>query len=639
MVAVVLLLVVGGLLGAVQWALQNTDYARNIALPIVERKLGLRLHAKGLRVSLLGNTELTDVSVGLPLDKADFLHVPAIKVKHGNLLEIIADLGVPLHNIEIDRPDVDVIQDANGDWNLLQVIDILGKLGGSNNPQPTAASGGVPKLPAVHLLDGTLHVTDAKGHHANVPLNVSGEPQDLLVWKYDLAAGPPGAEVLKVAGVVAPGGDWQHEVTAELGHLDPLAQAFGVPGTYAAAVRATWDGKLTDGKVGGRLTLERVTATAVPSLGNVGVTGAVDVTTGGGAPTPVPGAAAGPAPLVTLTPSNLRVVSDSPTVPELGVVTGAITYDSTGLHARGLKVTALGGAASLDASADPKTSNVDLSAHWTGLKLAAGISQAGSLTASLRQPFPGQPLIRLDVDDRGSVGGTPATAAAKGASSADAGDAAAATGTHWDVAAQVVGQGTSFGTVDWVLAVPRLNVDRNGKKYDLSGLSAQVQQRPDTIDLLGLTLPPAAGATATTAGTAGAAGTVGGGSRSNTGTPAAASVATSAGATAVGTVAAPSAATAAGNSPLGLSFSSSAHVTLPDKAKAPPAQLERQPERVAHGRLPGHAGPGRAVDRRRRRRHPVQPPPVPLLGRRRHRPGRRVLRERPSEPRSTCTWR
>jgi hypothetical protein len=515
---VVFLLVVGGVLVAVQWALQNTDYARNIALPIVERQLGLRLHAKGLTVSLFGHTELTDVSVGLPLDKADFLQVPRIRVKHANLLQIIIDRAVTLDDVEIDRPTVDVVQDENGEWNLLQVVSILGRLGGSNNAQPTATSGGVPKLPAVQLVDGTIKLADNKGHRALVfPLNVTGQPQDLLVWKYDLSAGPAGAEFLKVAGVVAPGGSWTHEVTAAVGHLDPLAKAFGVPSTYGATVAATWDGQLSNGKVGGKLTLRQVSATDVPSLGNVGVTGSVDVSTGG-AP---PAGTAGPAPLVTLTPSDLTVATSNVTLPTLTVATGALTYDATGLHARGLKVNALGGAASLDLSADPKTMNVDASAHWTGLTLAAGIRQAGSLTASLRQPFPNQPLVHVELDDRGNIAPTPAAIAKDGPEA----------GTRWDAGVQVTGQGTTWTSIDWVLAVPRLDVDSGGTHYDLSGLSAQVQQRPTTIDLIGLTLPPAAGATSSTAVPARAAG---------------------------------------GGAPYGLTFSSSAHVTLPDASVGRP---------------------------------------------------------------------
>ncbi len=560
-VLLVLALLLASVLAGVQYALMNTEYARNIALPIIERKLGLRLHVGTLRVDLFrGRTVLTKVDAGLPLDEADFLHVSTITVKHANLLGIILNLGVPLDDVTIDQPQVDVVQDGTGHWNLLQVADILGKLGGSNDAQPTATSGGVPRLPAVHLVDGTIQIDDGKAHHATVaPLDVTGQPSpDGLVFAYDLTAGPATARLLAVHGRVAPGNNWTHHVTLALGNLDPLARAFGVPSTYAAAVNAAWDGQLVNGKVAGRLTLGGVSAQAVPTLGRVAVTGAVDVATGGPAPAPGPAGAAaadaaGVAPLVTLSPSNLQVTTGSNTVPSLGVTAGSIVYDSTGLHTRGLKVNALGGAASLDASADPKTQNVDLAAHWNGLTLKAGISQSGSLTASLRQPFPGQPLVHVELDDRGSIGGTPATAAAAAA------DLPASAGTRWDAAVEVTGQGTTFGSIDWVLAVPRLNVDSGGKFYDLSGLSAQVRQRPTTVDLIGLTLPPAAGAATTvavatpTAGTTagGAAGTTGGGSRSNTAVPAART----------------------SGSPFGLTFASSAHVTLPDLSLRPPRPL------------------------------------------------------------------
>jgi hypothetical protein len=539
---IILLLIGGGVLVAVQWALQNTEYARNIALPIVEQQLGLRLHAKGLKVSLFGHTELTDVDVGLPLDKADFLHVPAITVRHSNLLQIIASLGVTLDDVKIDKPTVDVVQDANGQWNLLAVVDILGRLGGSNNAKPTPSSGGVPKLPAVHLNDGTINLADNGKHHVKIyPLNIDGEPQDQLVWKYDLSAGPKDAEYLKVGGVVAPGGSWTHEVTLAAGHLDPLARAFGVPSTYGVAINAKLDGGLTDGKYAAKVTLEHVSASGVPSAGNVSVTGAINVATGGAV---TPGAT--PAPLVTLTPSNIQVIASGlplptldPTAPAVSVTTGAITYDAAGVHARGLQVNVLGGAASIDASADPVTQNVDLTTHWSGLTLAAGVSQAGSVTLSVRQPFPGRPLIRVALDDRGSAGAAATAATATATPTASASQAT----TKWDVGAQVVGQGSSWKSIDWVLAVPRLSVTSGNARYDLSGMSAQVEQRPTTIDLIGLTLPPATGVATTTTAAANASANSGG--RVTTGGP----------------TTAPSTTT---GSPFGLSFASSAHVTLPD---------------------------------------------------------------------------
>ena len=552
-VVIVLVLLTAGLFG-VQYALQNTDYARNIALPIVERQLGLRLHAGGLKVSLLGETVLTDVNVGLPFDEADFLHVPTIRVKHANLLQIILDRNVTLHDVTIDKPTVDVVQDKDGNWNLLRVADILGRLGGSNNAQPTAGSGGIPQLPAVHLVDGTIKIDDGHGHHAEVaPLNVNGRPQEQLVWTYDLSAGPAGAELLTVKGRVAPGGDWVHQVALTVGHLDPLAKAFGVPTTYAANVAAHWDGKLTDGKVGGRLKLDSMTAVNVPATGDVAVTGAVDVTTGGSGtpaaaspagPAPV-AAAAGPDPLVTISPTNLQIVTTKAAVPTLGVVAGNLMYDAAGLHARGLKVNALGGAASVDLAFDPKSLNGDLTARWTGLTLKAGVRQGGQLTASLRQPFPGQPLIRVEVDDQGSIGDATATAGGKG-------------GTKWDAAVAVTGQGTSWTSIDWVLGVPRLKLDSGEKSYDLSGITATVQQRPTTIDLLGLTLPPTTnGATGVTTNVAAAA-TGGNAAPASSDVRVTATTVKSAGS---------SNGPNAGGSPFGLTFASSAHVDLPDEAK------------------------------------------------------------------------
>ena len=102
-----------------------------------------------------------------------------------------------------------VVQDAQGRWNLQQVVELLSKLGGSANAQQQAASTSVPKLPIIKLTNGSIHVTDNQKHTALLePLNVTGQPNGPLVWKYDLSI----ADSIALTGVVAPGGNWQHQV-------------------------------------------------------------------------------------------------------------------------------------------------------------------------------------------------------------------------------------------------------------------------------------------------------------------------------------------------------------------------------------------------------------------------------------------
>ena len=137
----------------------------------------------------------------------------------------------------------------------------------------------MPKLPRIKLVDGVVTVKDNKGHTAKLsPVNVDGDPDGKLVWTYELSIGPKDAEQVHVKGEVAPGSNWQHRLTADVANLDPLVRDFGGPGSYGAAVHAKWDGALAEGgKVAGTLTLTDVSAKAVPSLGDVAVTGGIGV--------------------------------------------------------------------------------------------------------------------------------------------------------------------------------------------------------------------------------------------------------------------------------------------------------------------------------------------------------------------------
>ncbi len=436
-----------------------TPLPRRIAVEQIEKALGLRISANSLSISWWGKTQLRDVSLGLPLSKDNFLKVSTLTIRHNTLIGLALGRAISVDSIEIDKPVVEVVQDADGKWNLQQVVELLAKAGGSNTAQQAPAGGsGVPKLPIIRLVDGSVHISDNQKHTlALQPLNVTGQPNGTLVWNYDASI----ADAVKLHGQLAPGGSWQHRVSLSIEQLDPLLKDWGVPTTYAAAMDANWSGQFSDGKVTGTLTLDKATARGVPTLGDVRVDGSIDIVSAGA--------------VLTLHPNKVNLVTTNLTLPNLGIQSGSIVSDDTGLHADAIKLTALGGAANLDGAFDPRTSAVDVHARWSGLSLAKQTSQSGSLTASLRQPFIGHPVIKVELNSSGTVG-------------APVSESATPPG-RWNADVTLTGQGSSWQQIDWVLAAPQLRYVTGSQAIDLSRTTAHVSQRLPVVELTDLSLP------------------------------------------------------------------------------------------------------------------------------------------------------
>jgi hypothetical protein len=435
---------------------------KNIVMGQIEKELGLRISADSLHTSWFGKTELTNVSLGLPLESSSFLTVKSLRIKHNSLLGLAIGNAISVDSITIDHPNVVVTQDSQGRWNLQQVVNLLGKALGGNTAQQSTQSTGIPRLPIIELIDGQITVTNNQKHSVKLePLSIDGRPSGALVWKYEVKI----AEAVAITGVVAPGGNWQHQVTLVAHHLDPLVKNWGIATTYDASARVVWSGQLSEGgKITGNLAMQQVTAKALPTLGDLSIGGSIDLQAAGG--------------VVTLRPNQLQLNTSLAALPDIGVQSGAIVSDAAGIRAQSVKVSMLGGLANLDGQFDNATKDTKLQATWAGLSLAKRTTQSGSLTASLHQPFANQPVIHAELNSNGSVG-----------------DAEAGPPSTWAAKIDLTGQGTSWQSIDWVLTAPQLAFVTPSKAFSLSNLTAQITQRVPTgqtspvIELTELSLP------------------------------------------------------------------------------------------------------------------------------------------------------
>ena len=330
-----------------------TDYPRTLVLKLVQQQLGLRVEAKSLSTGWFGSTTLRDVKVSLPLADESFLSMPTMEVDHTALIPLMLTQKFDLDGIELRKPNLIVRRDANGRWNLQDVAELVAKAT-AGQPQPGTKKK-PPKLPRLRLTDGTVTVIEHNGAKAVIePLTVSGDPQGPLVYKYD-------AEVpkrLKAIGQVAPGEDFKHEVELFAEPGDWLKPWMTEPPAPLVA-KAQWAGVINDGRVIGRLTILEGT-----KYEKFAAQGRVVVQAGRGAQ-------------AIINPQDLVITTEIPAVPKVQLASGALEINGWALHARQVRVAALGGSAQLDGSGDISAKTGDFRAEWLELPAPGGVQHAG----------------------------------------------------------------------------------------------------------------------------------------------------------------------------------------------------------------------------------------------------------------------
>ncbi|HSV16198.1 MAG TPA: hypothetical protein VLI90_18190, partial [Tepidisphaeraceae bacterium] len=440
--ALIVLVVIG--VQIVLW----TNIPKNLVVKQIESEMGLRISTDSLRTGWLGRSTLQNVALGLPLSDKSFLKVQTLQVKHTTLFGMIFGRAVSIDRIEIDHPEVFVRQDANGNWNLQEVAEILAKVSGGKTAQESQKQG-IPRLPDVRLIEGVVHVTDNGDKEATIaPLSIDGHGEGPLVWKFDVKL----AKSVAINGEVAPGNTWKHQVRLSAHDLGSLLNSWGV-NSYGADLAGTWDGQLGEGgKLRGTFTVDHLKAKSIAAVGDVSVTGAIDVDAGAGS-------------AVTLRPRRIDLKTSNPALNNVWLAAGTITRDSTGIRAQTMQVAALGGLAVLDASFDPRTFAGDLQLRWSGLAVSSGMNHSGSITAKLRMPFPGQPAINVDLLSQG------ATSSGK-----------------WDAKVNVAGIGQSWKSIDWVITAPTLTYT-GSHPIQMAQLVAHVTQRWPSVELADMTIP------------------------------------------------------------------------------------------------------------------------------------------------------
>lgn len=428
-----------------------TNLPKGIVVAQVENNMGLRMAVGSVSTNWLGHTSMGQVKIALPISEQSFFDVPEMRVKHTNLIALLLGWPIQIKSVELHRPVLYVRQSTSGQWNVQQVIELLGRAGGKKTGDQTAQTSTTPALPWLTIDQMTVVVLDNKGRQVKVePINVKGEP-DLPAWKYDVeipSAQPNVPPHLSFLGRVAPAGTWAHEATVWVSDVTPWVKPFVPAFEQKVVFNGKWTGELKPGGISGYLQIVDVAA------GPYHADGALTATQNGED--------------FSISPRNLHLSQkdltqpvDKQTTMNLTVPGGTLDYNGKVIRATQVQLALLGGPATFNGWFEPDLNQGALEAYWSNLQVPkAKITQSGKLNLNYTRPIAAP--IRLDLQV--STSGT------------------APQGSFVSVLkCNVTGQ--KFTDLTWQLSFPELAYYRPPQPIFLNGLfaSGEFHQDPDHV--------------------------------------------------------------------------------------------------------------------------------------------------------------
>jgi hypothetical protein len=449
---VILLLLLAVAVQVVLW----TNLPRNWVLAALQEKLQLRVSAQTFSTGWSGRTELSGVVVSLPLEQEAVLQAANLSIEHTGLLPLIFGRPLRVEGIEIRRPNLLVRQQLSGRWNIEEVAELISRAGGGKTPETQAQPSIVPELPRVTVTDAIVRLIDLRGRQATLaPLTITGAPDGPLVWKYDASI----PNQLHFAGKLAPGGAWQHDAQIELSNISPVVAPFLVkpsPATLDALehfqLAGRWNGRVAE-NLSGRLDLSKLFLAGYTASGPLGVSFDQD---GNG--------------VTSLIPAGLVITPPLPNqLPPGRIERGTIAIDGRSVTTTGLTLAWAAGEVRIAGNYAWDAGEGAAQASWNNLAFPTGANHDGTLTASIHQPWPNQPLIEASLSSQGRFG-------------KDA----------WTSTLKLDGTGKAWDHINWKLAAPGLVYRHAGQTYNLDNLAATLATRGQLLTLDKLSIPPGA---------------------------------------------------------------------------------------------------------------------------------------------------
>ena len=369
-----------------------TSFPKSMVVSQVEKGLGLRMGVSGLSTGWLGHTSMSGVKLSLPLDDQAFFDVPAMKVRHTNLLGLILGWDIQIKAVELQDAVLYVRQDVAGRWNLQQAAELLARAVGKKTGQQTAQTSTTPALPWVKIENLTVVVLDNQNRQAKIaPINVRGQPETPVSWKYDVEIPSGRGDLpphLSLLGRLAPGGTWAHQATIWINDIAPWARPWKPGFNQPITFNGKWSGELATAGVSGFLQI------ISSQFGATHADGALSAAQNGG--------------VVTVSPDNLHLISGAPDPKskpiELRIPAGQLSYDGKVFHATRVQLTLLGGPATFSGWFEPDIRQGALEAVWENLTVpATDVKHNGKMNATFHAPVAAPMTARVELNLNGTT--------------------------------------------------------------------------------------------------------------------------------------------------------------------------------------------------------------------------------------------
>jgi hypothetical protein len=413
----------------------STDLPRNLVISAVEKQLGLRITANSLSTGVFGHTTLEDVTVTLPLADKAFLAIPVLKLNHTWLPGILFGFFT-IHDISIDHPRLEVLQEPNGSWNLQEVAQLLARTGGGGNSaqqsnQPNQPNE-IPLLPALDVSDAQIVVTDNQRRSTTLEhLQITGRSDGPLVWQYTAAI--PGQ--LDLNGKLAPGGPWAHRLDIQIKNARSWLTPWISSWPSSAQLQARWDGRIDSGNLLGRFEILH------SNFNSLSITGPFEVASGESN--------------ATVSPVGVLVSNDPSHSLDTRIASGDIVFSAGGIEFQNLGLECARGRASLDAKYTFADGSASLHAVWRDMAMPSAVTQSGDLQLDYTSPL-GQPRFTATLQNQGT-----------------------ARFGKWDAQLSLNGAGDNLTDLSLSLYAQKLSFESNsGKSLNFSGLTADLSGYP-----------------------------------------------------------------------------------------------------------------------------------------------------------------
>lgn len=436
-IALIVVVLLVGLGFATIELVRRSDLPRRLAIDALQARTGLRVDIDAVEIGWLGESIARGVVVRLPLDNQVVFAAPTVRLTHASLLSVILTQDLGLAAVSLERPEIQMIEDASGNWTLLQAADLI------RAAAPPSASATPVKMPRIDASAGIVNLRPRGRPSVSLPLDLSVVPDGALAVEVEAALGDA-----TVRGRLTTT-TWDQSLRISVSNAESIVALWVDDPPAPLEFDGAWEGRVRDSGIKGDLAISSVRAGEHRAAARVAVSvvdGAVIVDVAD---------VSGRTPLLA---SSRVVVRDG----VVRLAEGTITVSNLHAEAEGVAVHLAGewdlvksaGTAAARWSADAQGPELR---HTGRAELSASLPKAGPVSASARIHSAGRGL-----------------------------------GVGWRVDTIVSAEGPSWDEAQVEIAAPTLVGAMEGRTVDLSGLHTVLGVRWPRIEIASLTLPNAA---------------------------------------------------------------------------------------------------------------------------------------------------